>query len=62
MKKVILKLVKNFVLAFVLLYTVNILLLNINVFVPINIFTIGIATLLGPFGTFSLVILSYIIM
>ncbi len=62
MKNIILKVVKNFILAFVLLYTLNILLININIFVPINCFTVGISTILGPCGIFSLVILSYILM
>lgn len=62
MKKNILKLVKNIILSFVLLYTLNILLININIFVPINIFTISISTLLGPSGVISLIVLSYIIM
>lgn len=62
MKKIIIKLVKNFILAFILLYTLNILLINVNIFVPINVYTVGISTILGPFGTFSLVILSYILM
>lgn len=61
MKKKFLKLLKNFILSFVLLYALNTLLINMDIFVPINIYTIGISTLLGPFGTISLVILSFII-
>lgn len=61
MRKKILKLIKNFVLAFVMLYTLNVLLINVGIFVPINVYTVSTATFLGIFGTVTLVILSIII-
>ncbi len=61
MKKIIIYVVKNFILAFILLYSFNLLLANLNIFVPINFYTIAISTLLGPFGVISLVTLSYVI-
>lgn len=61
MNMFILKVVKKFLMSFVLIYTLDFLIININLFVPINFFTILISTVLGIPGTVSLVILSYII-
>ncbi|MFI3260786.1 MAG: pro-sigmaK processing inhibitor BofA family protein [bacterium] len=61
MNRIAIAVMRKFVLAFILLYTLNVLLININIFVPINIYTLFVSTILGPFGAFSLVIISYMI-
>ncbi len=61
MKIFIKKFLKQFVLAFAMLYALNLLLVNLDVFIPINAITVAVTTFLGPFGAVSLVILSYMI-
>lgn len=61
MKKTILKLFKNLILSFILIYTLNLILSNVNLFIPINVFTIIITTLLGPPGLLSLIIILFFI-
>ena len=61
MKKNILVFIKNFVLSFIFIYTLNIMLVNVDLFIPINMYTLCISTFLGTSGIVSLVILSYLI-
>lgn len=62
MKTILFRLLKNYILAFILLYTINTLLINVNIFIPINFFTIIVSTLLGFTGTLSLVFIVYMIL
>ena len=55
------KLLKNIVLAFLLLYGLNYLVSALHVYIPINVFTVGITTFLGLPGLASLIILFFIV-
>ncbi len=55
------KLLRNIVLAFLLLYGLNYLVSSLHVYIPINVFTVGITTLLGLPGLASLIILFFIV-
>lgn len=59
--KIIVKLFRNILFSFGILYGLNILLESTNVFIPINIFSISISTLLGVPGILSLYLLFFII-
>ena len=47
MKKTILKILSKLCFAFVMLYGLNLILSGVNIFIPINLFTIFLVTLLG---------------
>ncbi len=53
--KIIYKIIKRIIFAFTLTYGFNIIMGNIDLFIPLNIITIGIVTLLGFPGLFALV-------
>ncbi len=55
------KLLRNIVLAFLLLYGLNYLVSSLHVYIPINVFTVGITTFLGLPGLASLIILFFIV-
>ena len=58
MKKVtngILKIVRNVILAFCFIYGFDLIATGMNIFIPINIFTILIVTLLGIPGLLALI-------
>lgn len=59
--KIIVKLFRNILFSFGILYGLNILLESTNVFVPINIISVSISTLLGVPGILSLYLLFFII-
>lgn len=61
MAKKIIKLIKKVCLAFVMLYGINLILSAANIFIPINIFTIILATFLGVPGILGLVAVYFII-
>ena len=61
MKKIIFGLVKNLCIGLVFLYSINIFLSDLNINLPINIFSIGIATVLGIPGIVSLLLLNIFI-
>ena len=61
MIKKVIKVVKKICLAFVMLYGLNILLGSINIFVPINIFTLALVTLLGAPALMGLVAIFFLI-
>lgn len=61
MIKKVIKVVKKMCLAFVMLYGLNILLGSINIFVPINIFTLALVTLLGAPALLGLVAIFFLI-
>ena len=55
MKKYILKILSKLCFAFVSIYGLNLILSGINIFIPINIVTIILVTLLGSPGILGLV-------
>ena len=55
MKKTILKILSKLCFAFVMLYELNLILSGVNIFIPINLFTIFLVTLLGSPGILGLV-------
>ncbi|CDF11774.1 unknown [Mycoplasma sp. CAG:776] len=55
MKKNILKILSKLCFAFVMLYGLNLILSGVNIFIPINIITIVLVTLLGSPGILGLV-------
>ncbi len=61
MFKILKKVVKKVVFAFVLLYGLNVIVSSINIFIPINIFTISIVSILGVPGLLSLISIFFII-
>lgn len=61
MFKILKKIVKKVVFAFVLLYGLNVIVSSINIFIPINIFTISIVSILGVPGLLSLISIFFII-
>lgn len=54
-------LMKKIIIAFVMLYTLNTLIGNINLFVPINLFTIVVTSFFGIPGIISLTYISFFI-
>ena len=61
MAKLIGKLVKKLCLAFVMLYIVNVILTGVNIFIPINIITLSLVTLLGMPSIIGLVAIFFLI-
>lgn len=61
MIKILKKVVKKVVFAFVLLYGLNVIVSSINIFIPINVFTISIVSILGVPGLLSLISIFFII-
>ncbi len=61
MVKKIVKLFKQVVFAFLLLYGLNYLVSSLHVYIPINLFTLGITTFLGLPGLASLIIMFFIV-
>ena len=52
---------RKIVFAFGILYGINIMLKNVGVYLPINIFTISVTAFLGAPGLLSLFAISYLI-
>lgn len=61
MKKIIL-LVKKIVVAILMLYTINLIINQSGVLLPINIFSIGLVTILGLPAVFGLFIIKVFIL
>ncbi len=61
MVKKIIKLVKKLCLAFVMLYGINMILSGVNIFIPINIITLSLVTLLGAPSILGLVAVFFLI-
>ncbi len=53
--KIIYKMIKKIVFAFTIIYSFNLIMESLNMFIPLNVLTIGIVTLLGFPGLFTLV-------
>lgn len=61
MIKVIKKISKKLIFAFLLLYGLNVIVTSLNIFIPINIFTITTVSFLGVPGLLSLIAIFFII-
>lgn len=61
MSKFIIKIVKRIIMAFLILYGLNMMLTGINFIIPINLITVGTIALLGMPGLMGLVIIIFII-
>ena len=55
MKKIVLKILSKLCVAFVSVYGLNLILSGVNIFIPINIITIVLVTILGSPGILGLV-------
>ena len=58
----LLKVVKKISFALVVIYSLNLLIANLDVFVPINYFTVGIVSLLGFPGLITLALSFFFLM
>ena len=58
----LLKVVKKISFALVTIYSLNLLIMNLNVFVPINYFTIGTVSILGFPGLITLALSFFFLM
>lgn len=61
MLKKIYSILKKVVFAFLMLYGLNYFISSLHIYIPINIITVGIVTLLGIPGLSSLIILYFIV-
>jgi len=57
----IIKVVRKICMAFVMLYGLNLILSSVNIFIPINIITITLVSLLGAPGILGLVATYFLI-
>ena len=61
MVKKITKIIRKLCIAFVMLYGLNLILSGMNIFIPINIITLILVTLLGTPGILGLVVTYFLI-
>lgn len=61
MKKIILKILSKLCFAFVSIYGLNLILSGVNIFIPINLITVVLVTLLGSPGILGLVTVYFLI-
>ena len=61
MKKKLMIILRKIVVAFLLLYGLNYFITSLHIYIPINLFTVGIVSLLGIPGLSSLIILFFIV-
>ena len=61
MFEIIKKVVKKVIFAFVVLYGLNVIISSINIFIPINFFTLTIVAFLGVPGLLSLISIFFIL-
>lgn len=61
MFKILKKVVKKITFSFVVLYGLNVMVSSMNIFIPINIFTLLTVSLLGVPGLLSLISIFFII-
>ena len=61
MKDKVIKVVKKICFAFVMLYGLNFILGSINIFIPINIFTLALVSFLGAPALMGLVAIFFLI-
>ena len=59
--KYIVKIIKRLIMAFLILYGLNVMLSGLDFYIPINFITLGVSTILGIPGILGLVIMFFII-
>lgn len=59
--KLIINIIKRIVLAFSVIYSLDLILQGYNVLIPINIQTLLVGTILGPLGIVCLIIIKLLI-
>ena len=59
--KLIVKFVKKIIMAFLVLYGINMILSGINFYIPINLITVGSLTMLGVPGMLGLIAVMFIV-
>ena len=61
MIKIIKNVIKKIIFSFLVLYSLNVIVNSINIFIPINIITLSVVSLLGVPGLLSLISIFFII-
>ena len=61
MIKIIKNVIKKIIFFFLVLYSLNVIVNSINIFIPINIITLSVVSLLGVPGLLSLISIFFII-
>ena len=59
--KLIVKFIKKIIMAFLVLYGINMILSGVNFYIPINLITVGVLTLLGVPGMLGLIAVMFIV-
>lgn len=59
--KIIVKFIKKIIMAFLVLYGINMILSGVNFYIPINLITVGVLTLLGVPGMLGLIAVMFIV-
>lgn len=62
MKKKIVNVLKKIVVAFCMLYGFNLMVSSMNIYIPINFFTVGIISFLGIPGLLSFIAIFFIVL
>lgn len=62
MGKFIIKLLKKVVVAICFIYAFNLVASGLDIFIPINLITIGVVTLLGMCGLLSLIAIYFVLL
>ena len=62
MKKVIITIIKKIILAICLVYAFNLLVSGLKIFIPINIITIGVVSILGMCGLLALTLIYFVLL
>lgn len=61
MAKIIVKTIKKIIMAFLIIYGLNVMLAGLNFYIPLNLITIGAVSLLGSPGLLGLVAMFFIL-
>lgn len=59
--KLFVKLVKNICIGIFSIYSINVLFSSINIYIPINLFTLFISSVLGIYGVITVLVIKLII-
>lgn len=59
--KIIMKVIKNICLGIFSIYSINVLFSSINIYIPINLFTLLISSALGIYGVITVLVIKLII-
>ena len=61
MKTKLISIIKKIVFSIGIIYGINVILKNVGIFVPINIYTVGLTSMLGVPGLLSIFAILYLI-